>query len=239
MDAGDFFDADGNLDIDVGKGKVDEWYKSLDEINQSEETVSVIEGLQSMEPRVVNIIAITQYNADFKLFEIATHIRNAEYNPKRIKAVTLRIKEPKATGLLFSNGKINIVGCKSIDEANKAAKKFRKILSKIPGYEGIKLKSFEISSIVAVINCQFSIAIDRLSTAPGHRALCKYDPTSFAGAIYKIVQPKVTLLIFQSGNIVITGAKSIDDLKEAAEWVYPILKNFKKKTVQEIKDEYK
>ena len=75
------------------------------------------------------------------------------------------------------------------------------------------------TSMVAFINCQFAVQIDRLAKADGHWNFCSYHPENFSGLVNRIPVPKVTLLIFQSGNIVMTGAKSIDELIEAAEYI--------------------
>jgi transcription initiation factor TFIID TATA-box-binding protein len=42
----------------------------------------------------------------------------------------------------------------------------------------------------------------------------QYEPELFPGLIYRMVQPKVVLLIFVSGKIVLTGAKVNDPLFE-------------------------
>jgi transcription initiation factor TFIID TATA-box-binding protein len=46
-------------------------------------------------------------------------------------------------------------------------------------------------------------------------------------------QPKVCLLIFASGKIVLTGAKSRQNIDEAFETIQPILKKYKRN-----RDEY-
>jgi hypothetical protein len=38
---------------------------------------------------------------------------------------------------------------------------------------------------------------------------CQYEPELFPGLIYRMKQPKIVLLIFVSGKIVLTGAKVI------------------------------
>jgi len=42
-----------------------------------------------------------------------------------------------------------------------------------------------------------------------------YDPEQFPGLVYRTQSPKSAALIFRSGKIVCTGAKSIDDVHEA------------------------
>lgn len=41
--------------------------------------------------------------------------------------------------------------------------------------------------------------------------------------------PKIVLLIFASGKIVLTGAKNKKDIYEAFEKIYPVLKGHKKR----------
>ncbi|MCD6496420.1 MAG: TATA-box-binding protein [Candidatus Aenigmarchaeota archaeon] len=47
----------------------------------------------------------------------------------------------------------------------------------------------------------------------------EYSPESFPGVIYRIKEPRVATLIFSSGKIVCTGARSIDTAKVAVEKV--------------------
>jgi len=51
-----------------------------------------------------------------------------------------------------------------------------------------------------------SIAMDRV----------EYEPEQFPGLVYRMKGPKVVLLLFGSGKIVCTGAKSIEDAEKAA-----------------------
>lgn len=44
-----------------------------------------------------------------------------------------------------------------------------------------------------------------------------------------MIKPCLVLLIFVNGKIVFTGAKSRQEIKEAMDNIYPILKSFKKK----------
>ncbi|KAI5518579.1 DNA-templated transcription, initiation [Trichomonas vaginalis G3] len=206
------------------------WYKELE--NDADITVSTTEDITSLKPKVVNVIALAQYSCNkLNLVSIASTIRNAEYKPKRIKAVVIRIRDPKATGLVFSNGKINIVGCRSVEDAKRAAHKFRKMLQQI-GYD-VKLVNITISSIVATIHTPFNIAIAQIASADGHKLFCQYRPEKFAGLIYRLTDPQCTMLIFQSGSIVLT-AKSEDDLTAGSNWIYPVLQKFEKKSMSEL-----
>ena len=63
---------------------------------------------------------------------------------------------------------------------------------------------------------------------PSLPPLLQYEPELFPGLIYRMQQPKVVLLIFVSGKVVLTGAKRREDLIAAFELIYPVLKEFKK-----------
>jgi transcription initiation factor TFIID TATA-box-binding protein len=176
-----------------------------------------------MVPHVVNIVACVDYGVPLDLLKIATHARNAEYNPKRFPAVTLRIQEPKATGLTFKNGKVNIVGCRTVDSAYLAARKFGRMLKSL-GF-AVKLKTFTVANIVATMNCRFPIHLESLASSR-HKVFATYNPEIFAGLIYRVVKPQSTFLVFVSGKIVVTGAKTIETIKEAGNYIYPILQQF-------------
>ena len=62
------------------------------------------------------------------LAHIATHARNVEYNPKRFSAAIVRLREPKATALVFSSGKMVVTGAKNEDDAHLAARKFTRMI---------------------------------------------------------------------------------------------------------------
>lgn len=56
----------------------------------------------------------------------------------------------------------------------------------------------------------------------------QYEPELFPGLIYRMVKPKIVLLIFVSGKIVLTGAKVREEIYQAFENIYPVLTEFKK-----------
>ncbi len=77
----------------------------------------------------------------------------------------------------------------------------------------------------------FSIKLEALQEEHKKFARCHYEPELFPGLIYKMENPKVVLLIFTSGKIVLAGAKTRKDVYTAYQKIYPVLFSFKKKTV--------
>merc|ERR1711934_389853 len=157
---------------------------------------------------------------------IALQARNSEYNPKRFAAVIMRIRDPKTTALIFTSGKMVCTGAKSEEQSRLAARKYARIVQKL-GYPA-KFQDFRIQNIVGSCDVQFPIRLEGLAYA--HGVYSSYEPELFPGLIYRMVKPKVVLLIFVSGKIVLTGAKVRQDTYDAFENIYPVLKTFEKPT---------
>jgi transcription initiation factor TFIID TATA-box-binding protein len=93
----------------------------------------------------------------------------------------------------------------------------------------ISLSNFKIQNIVASSDVGFSIKLESLQEEHKKFSRCHYEPELFPGLIYKMENPKVVLLIFTSGKIVLAGAKTRQEIYLAYQKIYPVLFNFKKK----------
>ncbi|GAA6038363.1 hypothetical protein JCM8097_007611 [Rhodosporidiobolus ruineniae] len=185
---------------------------------------AVIPGVNGIVPTLQNIVATVNLECKLDLKTIALHARNAEYNPKRFAAVIMRIREPKTTALVFASGKVVVTGAKSEDDSRLAARKYARIIQKL-GFD-TKFTDFKIQNIVGSCDCKFPIRLEGLAFAHGH--FSSYEPELFPGLIYRMVQPKVVLLIFVSGKIVLTGAKFREEIYQAFARIYPVLNEFRK-----------
>ncbi|AFP65589.1 TATA binding protein of transcription factor IID (nucleomorph) [Chroomonas mesostigmatica CCMP1168] len=176
-------------------------------------------------PDIQNVVSTVNLGIQLDLKRIALKTRNAEYNPRRFAAVVMRIRDPKTTALIFSSGKMVITGAKSEETAKLGGKKYARIIQKI-GYGHIKFLDFKIQNIVASCDTKFPIRLESLAHA--HNQFCSYEPELFPGLIYRMISPKVVLLIFVSGKLVLTGAKQRNDIYQAFNNIYAVLCLFKK-----------
>lgn len=179
-------------------------------------------------PQLQNMVATVNLSCKLDLKQIALQARNSEYNPKRFAAVIIRIKDPKTTALVFASGKMVCTGAKSEDNATLAARKFAKIIQKLDN--PVVFKDFKIQNIVGSCDVKFPIRLEGLSYT--HASFSSYEPELFPGLIYRMKVPKVVLLIFVSGKVVLTGAKTREDIFDAFENIYPVLQQFRKGDVQ-------
>lgn len=173
---------------------------------------------------VQNIVCSVNLGCNLNLSDINNRLRLSEYNPKRFPGAVLRLLEPKVTALTFSTGKMVVCGAKHESLANLGARKFARILQKI-GYN-ISLKDFKINNMLATCDLKFPIRLEDLNES--HAQFSRYEPELFPALIYRLVRPRTVMLIFVNGKIVITGGKSREELQQALDLMYPILRSFRK-----------
>ncbi len=164
------------------------------------------------------------------LKQIALRCRNTEFNPRRFAAVIMRLREPRATALIFASGKMCVTGTKSTHNSTLAAQKFAYIIEKV-GFKPAMI-DFKVQNIVGTLDVNFPIRLEGLVYA--HSSFASYEPELFPGLIYRLVSPRVVFLIFVSGKVVITGAKTEEQMTEALTKMYPVLVEFRKQNVTHI-----
>jgi transcription initiation factor TFIID TATA-box-binding protein len=106
----------------------------------------------------------------------------------------------------------------------KKTLQYAKIVSKLGFPAGFK--DFKVQNMVGSADVRFPVRLEGLAYA--HGFFCSYEPELFPGLIYRMKAPKVVLLIFVSGKVVLTGAKARDDIYAAFEAIYPVLQEFRK-----------
>ena len=181
--------------------------------------------INEITPNIQNVVCTVNLGVQLDLKRIALKARNAEYNPRRFAAVIMRIRDPKTTALIFSSGKMVITGAKSEEAAKVSCKKYTRIIQRL-GYGYAKFLEFKIQNIVASCDIHFPVRLESLAHA--HNQFCSYEPELFPGLIYRMITPKVVLLIFVSGKLVLTGAKKRTDIYQAFNNIYAVLCLFKK-----------
>ncbi|KAG5675488.1 hypothetical protein PVAND_005388 [Polypedilum vanderplanki] len=174
--------------------------------------------------KIQNCVASVSLGCELNLQMINYRTRNSEYNPQRFHGVVMRIREPRCTALIFRSGKLVCTGARNEGDAHLAARKFARIIQKL-GHD-VKFIDFKVQNLVATVDLRFPIRLENLNQV--HGQFSSYEPELFPGLIYRMVRPRVVLLIFVNGKIVFTGAKSNQDIAESLENIYPILQSFKK-----------
>jgi transcription initiation factor TFIID TATA-box-binding protein len=82
--------------------------------------------------------------------------------------------------------------------------------------------SIEIENVVASSGIGQELALESLAM---DMEGADYDPENFPGLVYRTTDPKSAALIFRSGKIVCTGAKSVENVHESLGIVFKRLRD--------------
>ncbi len=157
---------------------------------------------------IVNVVASAAIKEQLDLNEIAKKFPDTEYHPEQFPGLVFRLKVPKTATLVFRTGKMVCTGSTSEELAVKAVNMVVAKLRK----GGIKIKK---DAVVTVQNIVSSINLGgRVSLELAARTLPRsmYEPEQFPGVIHRMIDPKTVILIFASGKLVCTGAKTEKDV---------------------------
>jgi len=158
---------------------------------------------------------------------------------------------------LFKNGSIQMCGCKATEDCiivlNKLIEKLKniyvtidnKIINEYPfidNLDDIKIKDFKIILINSNYKVNYLIKREELyKILISNNQTCRYEPCIHACVNIKYNLNKnnkpVSIFVFQSGNIIITGAKTINDINQTYNFINDILEKNKKSIVR--RDIYK
>ena len=170
------------------------------------------------EPRVkiVNVVASASLEHGIDLNAVVKAFPSAEYSPKKFPGVIFRLMKPKTATLIFGSGKMVCAGAMSEREARKALKIVVRQLKKagiiIMGKQDIKIQN-------VVASASFGRQVDLVELYEHEtrtmRGRILYEPEQFPGLIYRMKNPRVVMLIFSSGKLVCTGARTEEDVHRA------------------------
>ncbi|MHA1615745.1 MAG: TATA-box-binding protein [Candidatus Njordarchaeales archaeon] len=135
------------------------------------------------------------------------------HQPREFPGLILKLRyKVRASLLIFSSGNIVITGAKSKEEIEKVAEIIVNLLRRA-GFNIERKPNIELQNIVASADLKKPINLELVAMLGGENVA--YEPEIFPGLIYRIEEPKVVLLLFRSGKVVCTGAKSREMIIEA------------------------
>ena len=169
--------------------------------------------------KIENIVATVILNQTLDLDLIEQNIPEIEYNPEQFPGLILRIDSPKVTALIFKSGKMVITGAKKTSDLIKAVKRILRMFMK-SGVELVGKPRIQIQNIVASANLGVEVLLEKAALMLENTM---YEPEQFPGLIYRMDEPRVVLLVFSSGKMVITGAKSEEEVYAAAKTMFELL----------------
>ena len=178
--------------------------------------------LKDLDISVENVVATASLDQKLDLIAIMKVFRNVEYRPKKFPGLVFRLKRPKTATLIFSTGKMVCTGAKSDKLARSAIKKVVKEL-KNNGIIILGKPEIKVQNMVATANLHTYIDLEAAADILDN---VMYEPEQFPALIYRMAEPKVVILVFSSGKLVCTGAKSTEMVDVAIMKLHGILDEY-------------
>jgi len=160
---------------------------------------------------IQNVVATGTMNQKVDLNAVVKGYPGVEYRPEQFPGLVFRLKRPKTATLIFSSGKMVCTGARSGKESRSAILKVVKELKK-GGVIILSKPDFKVVNIVASAILGGKVDLEK-AVVTIRKTM--YEPEQFPGLIYRMDEPKVVILIFASGNLVVTGAKVEQDVYDA------------------------
>ena len=164
--------------------------------------------------QIENIVASGELKIELDLYSLAYKLKDIEYEPEQFPGAILKLKEPKASLLVFKNGKVICTGAKTEDLIKKAIRRAYKLVSPYSKTPPPKRFTpiYTVQNIVA--SGELNVVLDLYSLAQKIKQI-EYEPEQFPGAILKIKEPKSSLLLFKNGKVICTGCKTEKEVRKA------------------------
>lgn len=157
--------------------------------------------------RLVNMTCSVHLNTDLDLKFIANHAYNVIHSSAPFEVTRMKFRKPLGTAMMYKNGKVVIVGCKSIKDAKKLAQELGRLLKRI----GIpnQVTKFKVHNMVATADLKKRIWIEGNSSR-----LSYFEPEDFPGRCTTFSKG-VKAIIFRNGKVNFTGAKTMSQIDAA------------------------
>ncbi|MCX6692827.1 MAG: TATA-box-binding protein [Methanoregula sp.] len=162
--------------------------------------------------KIENIVASGVIAESIDLVMLSEKVKNCELNKKRFPGAVYRIENPKIASLIFSSGKIVLTGIRNNKALTDGLAIIIKSLKKA-GVDTLKEPKVAITNMVCSYDLGKYINLNKVVITLNVENI-EYEPEQFPGLVYRIKDPKIVVLIFSSGKIILTGGKNLEDVKK-------------------------
>jgi transcription initiation factor TFIID TATA-box-binding protein len=173
--------------------------------------------------KIENVVATSTIGTELNLNAITQALVGAEYEPEQFPGIVYRLKDPKTATLIFRSGKVVCTGAKSSAAVKKA---INIVVSNLAdaGFDVLKDPEVTVQNMVATADLKAKLNLSTIALSLGMENV-EYEPEQFPGLVYRIDDPKVVALLFSSGKVVCTGAKTKEDIVRAVDRIETDLTN--------------
>ncbi|RJT07184.1 TATA-box-binding protein [Halococcus sp. IIIV-5B] len=161
---------------------------------------------------IQNVAVSSAIGHELDLSLVAQHLTDADFNPEQFPGIVFQPEETNATSVIFRSGKMTCTGASSVGAAYEAINATLDALGELQ--VDIGAPDTRILNIVSTADLGEQLNLEAVTIGIG-LGNTEYDPELFPGLIYRLPEANPAILLFSSGKLVITGAKTIDGSEKA------------------------
>lgn len=120
-------------------------------------------------------------------------------------------EEKKGAVIFFSNGKLICTGVSNVDTAKEILNRAAKHLKDM-GVNIAKPQNVDIHNIIATYELNRLFNLNSIAITLDQSQV-EYKPERFEGLVYRKRDPSIVAILYRSGKIVCSGAKSVEDIE--------------------------
>jgi len=155
---------------------------------------------------------VTNITSTFNLDCIVSHalLKNKLTNFELKKNfMVVRIRNPRATALIFESGSVSMSGLNSIVDVRKAARRIGRKVQQA-GFPDVRIRNLVIQNIAFSLKLPYRLQLEKLQDKLDNLVI--YAPELYSGATVHGTGSK-RFIYFRTGSVVVTGYKNINEAR--------------------------
>ncbi|NJF26042.1 TATA-box-binding protein [Thermococcus sp. Bubb.Bath] len=164
--------------------------------------------------KIENVVTSIDLHGPIDIERVPRELDPVRYDPSVFPGAAYRMGSFGVTFLIFNSGKLVCTGAKSVETVKQATAELKQTLEGM----GMKFKG-EPEITVQNVVAAGDIGLGRVELEEVALTLpnVEYEPEIFPGVVYRVRNSRMTVLIFNSGKVVVSGAKDENDITRAVE----------------------
>jgi transcription initiation factor TFIID TATA-box-binding protein len=164
--------------------------------------------------KIENVVASIDLHGPIDIERVAKELDPIRYDPSIFPGAAYKMESLGVTFLIFNSGKLVCTGAKNLKTIQTATEELKQTLERM----GMKFKGepeITVQNVVAAGDIGLGqMELDEVAlTLPN----VEYEPEISPGVVYRVKNSRMTMLIFNSGKVVVSGAKDENDITRAVE----------------------
>lgn len=146
-------------------------------------------------------------------------IQDVEHSRRKGNRLLIDFEQTDALGILAPSGVYVITGASSFDELKTSKTDLLEVLESIGLIaDASNDGGFEVQNLVCTGDLGTELYLNQVVIHLGLEKT-EYEPEQFPGVVYRPDESSSTILVFGSGKVVVTGARSIEEAVDVFELV--------------------